>query len=275
MGNSQPRSPYSATMLLQNQVERELWDFMYQEINLIHQSEHNPFCYLYTILINKKVDQTCRLILLFPTHPIAKRRVLYTDSYTDFVQLGIEVNARIRESPDKKFQLVSNDIVYLIGGFTGNIYILWAKSVNQSNQPEQRNIIGKMIPFIIEMDGYGRGKSVVLLDSVNKYKILPIRHLTVFLPYQIPLFPCEARPDKQEKITIPTFGEAEAACKATESVMDATFKIPQLQPLEQTDSDGELLVEGDPLTFVQATPRFQDPGTTPTESRDNEEIVLQ
>jgi hypothetical protein len=199
-----------------------------------------------------------QILLVFPQHPIPKRRVINTYHYAPNMHtLGIAINDCILASRVDAFQVLVGDKIFKVSGFSGTIYLVWCKRVNQSNRNEQTNSYATMMPAICEMDGNGRGKHFVLLDSTNgKAKDLPLLQLRVFTPFKTLIWSCERPPPKEPAPFIATYNEDETLNRATASIMDVTVKIPNLVPVEATDSDGE---EGDQLKFVSETPRVANP----------------
>lgn len=208
----------------------------------------NPFRHIYSVMFNDSVPRDCQLALLFPQHPQQKKRVLFTTSYSSLLKLGIEINKRVRASNQWTLYVVCGNRVFHLENISVNAYVVWCARVNQQNVNSHNNTIAAMMPAFIEMDGYGRIRSCVLLNPLcaeDSVIPLPLAHLTVLTPFHAPMFPCEARDDRAEneddvhQREIVTLNENDALNKATESVESKTFSVPPIVPLVDSESDGD------------------------------------
>jgi hypothetical protein len=163
MGNTQYSSPFTVTEDLVQTVEREELIQLNShpnrvEVSMQHNIDNNPYRHLYTIMLNRQVPTDCRLICVFPEHPLPKQRILDTARYKHMHELGIELNTRILDSRCIYFFVLCGEKVFKIADFSSNMYLVWCTYVNQSNRADHTTQLARMMPALCEMDGYGRGK---------------------------------------------------------------------------------------------------------------------
>ena len=197
---------YSNSLTLQKVIDNDLWYSVIIEnsdtskVKDIDLSGQNMDKHKYIIKVDSEIPSNCNMTLFFPTHTDSNKRVLHTKDYLGHINtFNKEINERIQNSnrTNKDIPLLcisSSEHFYRFYNFLGNIYFLWAETLNiesTENDLLEQQIL-KHVPFIVETDGYATFKSMYIFPLPNN---IPISNITQFLDNASwDLFCCESDP---------------------------------------------------------------------------------
>lgn len=185
----------------------------------------NRFNNKYTIMLDDQVNGNCRLALLFPSHPQAKYRLMWTSSYRNLRSMSKVVNARLRACLKRQMCVACEDSVYIFDGIEGNVYVVWAAYVNVVTPNDQETRIADHVPVFIEMDGEGRYRSVFVFPKRkdpdrddNRVACLRVMDCSFLEFHQESVFCLESDPRHQETPLVRTITRDDAVELATNPV---------------------------------------------------------
>lgn len=227
-------SPYSTAPQLQLELDKtDDWDKLTKDndnvrvvtVDLSEEPYGNKFKHKYSVKLDTHISPDCNMTILFPTHPIEKKRRLCIVRWKH-AALQKEINARLNESHKTKnlwcLGVTCRGIIYRFQGMQGNLYLLWAERVNQQTINNQINPIREEVPLIVEMDGSGMYQSVFLFPPTDNDPSIDIRmpHVnaadcTFLEPYRAGLFCMETdtREDTIPQILVHSGSEADKITK--------------------------------------------------------------
>lgn len=208
-------SPYSTSPQLQLELDKtDDWDKLTKDndnvrvvtVDLSEEPYSNNFKHKYSVKLDTRISPDCNMTLLFPTHPIEKKRRLSIVNWKH-ASLQKEINARLNESHKTQnvwcLGVTCRGIIYRFQGMKGNLYLLWAERVNQQTVNNQINPIHENVPLIVEMNGSGIYQGVFFFPENDDDPNVDIRmpHVnaldcTFLEPYRAGLFCLET--DTQE-----------------------------------------------------------------------------
>ncbi len=206
------------------------------------QVSENPFQHKYIVKLKSDVPRDCNMAVLFPNHPVEKKRVLWTVQYTSCKALNTEINRRLQESSrqDLIMAVACGDTFYCFRGFVGNLYLIWAERVSQQTINKHENDIGENIPVLIETNGQMRYRSVFIFLS-GETRATAMRDLQWFDPFLDEIFCCETdvRADRRE--LVPTVSNSFADQVTRDPVVRSIVSLDDDRPPFSEEDDGELM----------------------------------
>jgi hypothetical protein len=172
-------------------------------------------------LANEVSKNIKHIMLLFPNHPDARKRVLHTSDYSEFYKMGKEINARLQVSLNGdvvKMAIVYRDKIYRIQGLQGTAYMLWAERINRETINNQQNTIAEWVPVFLQLDGEMNICHIVVLmeefvsTTHGKFTLPPllIKSVSLLMPIGTVLFSCEIDARKEESRSIQTISNLRA-----------------------------------------------------------------
>lgn len=239
-------SPYSNSVLLQKALVNGTWQQWPKEIIQMNNDVYdNPFQHKYIIKINSEIPANCNITVLFPNHPVEKKRLLWVQQYTQN-GLSMEINRRIRDSARDGIMLAitTGNEILAFKGFTGNIYLFWAERASQQTINRQENLIGKNIPMLIETNGQMGYRNVYIFDPEQRHYLTPLKDIMWFDPISNDLFCCENDTRKEDIRIVPTVSNSYADQITTDPVVRTLIALDQEPTPYQSDADeGMLMVD--------------------------------
>jgi hypothetical protein len=216
-------SPFSNSLATNQLIDTGQWEMMLDcvghdaVVDVKLESGNNPFKHKYVVKYNSMIPPNCIMTLIFPLHPDASKRILWTTG--DLSALSYEINARIKESlvepPKSQLVVTSGDTFYRFHGNIGTLYLVWAERLNQITVNNQNRQIAEDIPLLIELDrkwGYRSffifgNSEVTALGDIQKYE-----------PFHYPIFCCETDPREEVVRKIDTVNNSHADRETSELV---------------------------------------------------------
>lgn len=194
----------------------------------------NRFNNKYTIMLDDQVHRNCRLALLFPSHPQAKYRVLWTPMYNNLRTLSKIINTRLKACLKRQMCVACENSLYVVDGIESNVYIVWASYVNVVTPNEQETRIADNVPLFIEMDGEGRYRSVFVFPRPkdpdrddNRVACLRVVDCNFLEFHQDSIFCLESDPRQPTPSTVRTISREQAVELATNPVARLSVTMDQ------------------------------------------------
>jgi hypothetical protein len=244
MGNS-PSSASSANYELSKEIEKAIeMDTLVPTtiINLAQEIFLNPFQHKYIIKLHSRNIQTQKIYLLFPTHPLQKKRSLSVSEFTSKSNvLSKEINQRIQEERGDKCILIAYaEKIYQIINIKGPIYFLWAERINLQTVNQQENLIEEFIPILIETNGQFTKRNVFLIPSGE---LLNNKDVSIIQPIQYSLYCCETDNRKDVQLKIHTLSNSQADMITKDPVARTLVTMDREEvPFTTSDEEGELKI---------------------------------
>jgi hypothetical protein len=253
MGQSESH-PYSNSANVAHLIENDQWQLTIQQrqgqelqdIDLNCSVVSNPFKHKYIIKFDYQIPTNCIMALLFPNHPIEKRRVLWTSGRLEDLQR--EINERIRQSSRDGLQLVvtSGDKFYRFYNILGTVYLVWAERINQQTLNNQENTIKEGVPMLIEMNGQHCYRNIYVFGNEQLTKLQDVQTIE---PFHYNIFCCETDRRKDSVHLVPTMSNSQADQITKDPVVRTLVRMDQEPPPFSTTEDNE-------LTLVPETGKF-------------------
>lgn len=197
----------------------------------------NPFQHKYIVKLNSDIPRDCNMAVLFPNHPVEKKRILWTVQYTSSKALNTEINRRLQESSrqDLLMAIASGDTFYRFQSFVGNLYLIWAERVSQQTINKHENDIGEHVPVLIETNGQMRYRSVFIFKG-GEMRATAVRDVQWFDPFHDELFCCETDMRAERRELVPT---------VSNSFADQVTRDPVVRSIVALDEDRPPFSEGE------------------------------
>ena len=207
-------------------------------INLTQEVFVNPFQHKYIIKLHSYNIQTQKIYLLFPTHPLQKRRSLLVSEFsTKSNVVSKEINKRLQEQRGDKCILIAyGDRIYQIINIKGPIYFLWAERINLQTVNQQENLIEEFVPILIETNGQFTKRNVFLIPSGE---LLNNKDVSIIQPIQYSLYCCETDNRKDAQLKIHTLSNSQADM-ITKDPVARTLVTMDREEMPFTTSDEEV-----------------------------------
>lgn len=205
-------SPFSNSEEIRKVIESDQWQTLLQSreadniVNVVLNCDTmaNPFKHKYIIKYDSTIPANCIMTVIFPTHPIEKRRLLWTSG--NLKDLSLEMNARLNES-DKQLVITSGNKFYRFSGIVGTCYLVWAERINQQTLNRQDNLIAEHVPIFIEMNRQWGYRNIFIFGNTEITKLEDVQALD---PFQCPIFCCETDPRKEHVRMVTTMTNSQA-----------------------------------------------------------------
>jgi hypothetical protein len=170
----------------------------------------NPFQHKYIVKLNSAVPRDCNMAVLFPNHPVQKKRILWTLQYSSCKTLSTEMNRRLQESSreDLLIAIACGNEYICFRGFVGNLYLVWAERISQQTINQHENDIGENVPILIETNGQMRYRSVYIFNT--GHRVTAVRDIQWFDPFHDEIFCCETDIRKEVLEIVPTVANSYA-----------------------------------------------------------------
>lgn len=214
------------------EIEQAIHDDKWMSINdkeIIDMSTdifENPFKHKYTIKFNSDIPSNCNMAILFPNHPLSKKRVLWTKSYLgNLNQFSRELNDRIQKSNRDHLSVIitSGNHLYQFQGFVGNLYLWWAETINIERVNQIQNEILRNVPVLVETNGQMNCRSLFIF---KESLLVNLNDATFFEPIDNNLYCCETDPRKNEIKPINTLSNEHANQMAENLVLRRIKELP-------------------------------------------------
>jgi hypothetical protein len=158
----------------------------------------------YIIKVDSEIPSEVNMVLCFPMHPDANKRLLWTKEYIGHMNaMSIQINERIQQSNRSDinaclFSIACADNFYRFYGFYGKLYLFWAQRLNIERENSLENDIQTTIPLLIETNDNMQFKNCYLFSTET---CIPIKNIISFIePIDANIFCCENDP-RYEKTT--------------------------------------------------------------------------
>ena len=221
MGQQQT-SPYSHTNHLEELILNDSWEIT----NTIDLSINSDKTEKYTIKLKSSIPTNCNMCILFPNHPSAKKRVLWTKSYLGHLNtFSTELNNRIQESDRKDLTIVisSGNNCFAFKHFVGRLYLWWGETIKIEKTNQCQPEIINDIPILVETDGKWSTRSVFLF-SENQV----IQKVNFIEPIHYNLYCCETDPRKfHSKSIVTTMSDNKANQVVEDLVLQNMRELPE------------------------------------------------
>lgn len=243
-------SPYSISPSIQKTLVAGTWQSaLLTQGQLVYMNavSENPFQHKYIVKLNSTVPRDCNMAILFPNHPVEKRRILWTAQYSSSKHLSLEINKRIQESSRESLMIAiaSGENYYCFQGFVGNLYLIWAERVSLQTINHQENDIGENIPILIETNGQMRYRSVFIMDEdCANMKVTPIKDISWFDPFHDEIFCCETDIRKEVTSIVPTVSNSYADQVTRDPVVRSIVSLDE-DPVPFSDGGEDIHMEID------------------------------
>lgn len=241
MGNYTSSSAYELSkdveksIEMDNSVPTDIIDF--QQENFI-----NPFQHKYIIKLHSENICTQKIYLMFPTHPLQKKRSLCASEFTSKCNvLSKEINKRMQEQRGDKCMLIAYaDKVFQIINIKGPVYFLWAERINLQVLNQQENTIAEFVPLLIETNGQFIKRNVCLIPEG---RLLSTKDVTVHQPIQYSLYCCETDNRKEQVYKINTISNSVSDMITKDPVARTLVTMDREElPFTTSDEEGELKI---------------------------------
>lgn len=185
----------------------------------------------YHIDIDPNANRDCRVCVLFPTHPVPKYKMLWTDDYRNIRTLQKVINQRLGEARgagNLVMGVALQNTLFVIEGIKGTGYLVWANTVTCININNVETIPYEHVPIFVEMDRYGSYRSVFVFPKQkdphreNRMTTLHVQNFELFEPHVFNIFCMEADPRKESDVRINTMTHDEAE-EMVKSAVDKTL----------------------------------------------------
>jgi hypothetical protein len=211
-------------------------------INLTQENFINPFKHKYIIKLHSENIYSQKIFLLFPTHPLQKKRSLCICDYGSKCNaLSIEINKRLQEQIGDKCLLIAySDQIYQLINIKGKIYFLWAERINQQTLNQQENTIEEFIPILIETNGQFVKRNLFLIPHMT---LLNLKDVTLIEPIQYSLYCCDTDNRKESILTIHTLSNSQADMITKDPVARTLITMDKEEmPFTTSDEEGDLKI---------------------------------
>jgi hypothetical protein len=200
----QKSSLYSHSAPIEDLIRTDTWQTCEskQTFNLSQNTFENPGKHKYTIKLKSDIPSNCNMCILFPNHPLQKKRILWTKSYLGHLnQFSTELNDRIQKCNRDNLSIwVScGNGFFEFQKFVGNIYLFWAETVNIQSVNQFQNVILKDVPLIIETNGQMSNRSLFVFQEENGI-IINLQDVNLQEPIGIYCCDTDFRRDTQKMI---------------------------------------------------------------------------
>jgi len=245
MGQSNS-SPYSIAPELQKSIVSGTWQqdlLLRAESVRLNSVSENPFQHKYIVKLNSSVPRDCNMTVLFPNHPVEKKRVLWTLQYSSCKTLSTEINRRLQESSrqDLLVAIACGSHYFCFRGFVGNLYLVWAERVSQQTINQHENDIGEHMPILIETNGQMRYRSVYLFNGDTR--VTAVRDIQWFDPFHDEIFCCETDMRREVREIVPTVSNSYADQVTRDPVVRSIVSLDEDRPPFSSEEDMVLEVD--------------------------------
>lgn len=201
----------------------------------------NPFQHKYIIKLDSVIPSNCTMTIIFPNHPLEKKRLLWTTGSLN--TLSHEINRRLQESSRDGLMLIitCGDKFFKFNNIIGTIYLVWAKKINRQTVNKQENGKFEDVPILVEKNGQHGFKNVFIFKGDND-KTTNKTDISLLEPLKVDsIFCCEIDNRKDEIHVIPTLSESTVNQIVNELVVRTIVDLKN-EPLPFDDDDGEMLL---------------------------------
>ena len=228
MGNQPIQSEFSASQRLRTVIANDTYLQIVQrenaqecvDIDLSGSKKDNPFQHKYKIMLDSTIPPAsyCMLIILFPSHPVEAKRVMYTSDYKTIGALGNELNDRLREARNygdiPPVILACGKRLYRVKNVHCTLYLMWARRIQMCTINSHETVLASNIPILIEMDGHYSHRNIVMFQNdtnggERELKPMDLECIDILIPFREPIYVCESVREKSSR-TIETLSEAGA-----------------------------------------------------------------
>jgi hypothetical protein len=248
-------SPYTSSARVLSLIQSDQW---YQEpcedtVVLTQDVYTNPFQHRYILQLYPLVPPDCLICVIFPDHPVEKRRVLYCSRYSgDYLSsLSKEINLRIQESRRESLSIIVTfkDALFKFKGITGNIYLIWAERLNLQTIGRVPNHKEEFCPVLIETNAQQAYRNIYIF---SQRQLVDLKDIDVKEPIGDTLFCCDSDPRKEVYKVIPTLSK-----ERTDQIVN-DIVVKRLVELKQEDVpfSSESSTDVDELTLTLSTSRM-------------------
>lgn len=262
--SSSSSSPYSNAPQLQNALVNGTWpSLLLNSTHVVHLDNDayaNPFQHKYIVKLNSKIPPFCNMTIIFPNHPVEKKRLLWVQTYS-LNGLSVEINKRLGESSRDGLSMavtMGNKIIRF-KGFVGNLYLVWAERVSQETINRQENRIGENVPILIETNGQMRYRNVFIFDEGQMTQPTPIKDIQWFDPFHSELFCCEADIRQFQPRLVATVSNDYADQVTRDPVVRSIINLDnEPPPFSQDENDLHLQVDSGRSLNYDSDPKKPD-----------------
>ena len=220
------------------------------DVNVGSGNQNNAWREHHKIAFDTEKPVDYYLIVLFPCHPKARKRILYTYNYSTVIKLNREINQRLRDSLNVSYDyevsqmvIICGSVIYKLKNLMGTGYIVWASYVNTTNHNHVVHNIQQHIPIFVHMDGYNQFESVLRLvprvAEGNQVETLNVATTQFFIPFKVFLWTDESDPREQrvETVDVATYEQVVDQCS---------------DEADDAERDGSLIQEPLPFSAPEA-----------------------
>jgi hypothetical protein len=256
----QESSVYSQSKLIKQEILEDQWMSSDQEIITIDMGKDsfdNPTKNKYNIKLNSDVPANCDMCIMFPNHPLNKKKTLWTQSYLGHLNtFSKELNERIQKSnrDHLEIRISSGDYYYKFTGFVGNLYLWWGEKVNIERINRLQNEVIENVPILVETNGQMSLRSLFIF-GLNV--LVNLEDVVLNEPIMYPLYCCETDFRNNNQKVIPTM---------TQQLVNQVVDDPVLKHLRELPEDDL------PFNEVEALPTERIPtfvGKNPLDDDDH------
>lgn len=147
----------------------------------------------YIIKLNDNVPYNCKMHCFFPKNEDPSKRKLSCVGYYGNLSF---LSQTINQWRDPNVVVTCKDYFYRFHGIEGNVYLFWAKELQEQ---QHENLVGEiktMVPILVETNMQMSIRNVYVFG--NEYPLTPKNVMLMFNP-SIEYFCCEERPSEQKK----------------------------------------------------------------------------
>jgi hypothetical protein len=220
-------------LILQQRASNDLID-----IDLSCDVMNNPFRHKYIIKIDFAIPANCIMTVLFPNHPVEKKRVLWTTG--NLQTLSKEINERLRQSSREGLQLAvtSRDKFYRFKNVVGTVYLVWAERINMQTLNNQENTILESVPMLIELNGQYGSRNIFVFGNTELTRLHDVQ---LIHPFEYPIFCCEVDNRKEQVRVVSTLSNVQADLITKDPVV-RTLQLHQEPAPFTTDNEDDLVL---------------------------------
>ncbi len=225
-------SPFSNSEEIKQLLENDQWQSLLLQkesdyivdVYLQNAVSKNPFQHKYIIKFDSEIPPNCNMTVIFPNHPVEKKRILWTNG--NLRDLSLNINSRLKDSNREGCQLVvtAGNRFYRFHGFTGTIYLVWAERINQQTLNKQDNTIAESIPLLLELNGQWGYRNIFIF---GKTEITNLQDAQALDPFQHSIFCCESDPRKENVRVVATMTNTQADQITKDLVVRSLISEPE------------------------------------------------